>query len=365
MDIVQQISELIYDHDCVIVPELGGFISNYQPATIHPVQHQFHPPSKNILFNEALTSNDGLLTNHIANRHKISYESAMEKIREFVADVKHTLGNGETIELNHIGKLSADRSGVIRFEQTPRVNYLKDVYGMSSFVSPAIRRDVQRTAKVVKPAFAEDQKTHHQNQAVTVAFRIAASLAIVLMLGIAGFNLFRNTPVDTHESGLHTSISELVNQPVENNGSDADSEYTSEFKNPVETTAPANENNSNGTPSSTNKNPVEPEADNPEETPVPLPAAPISEKIHSKQVTASAPYVKKYHLIAGSFLDEENAGKLTGKYAKEGFQPNTIGPSSNGYYRVSIAAYLRKDEALTELEKARKDFDPNIWLLRY
>lgn len=365
MDIVQHISELIYDHDCVIVPELGGFVSNYQPATIHPVQHQFHPPSKNILFNDALKSNDGLLANHIAIQHKISFESAMEKIREFVAEVKQTLGNGETIELNQIGRLSVERSGVISFEQNSRVNYLKNVYGMSSFVSPAIRREAQRTAKVVKPAFTEDQKNRRQNQAVTVAFRIAASLAIVVMLGIAGINLFRNTPVDTQESGLHTTISELINHPVENSGSDMKAEHITEIKNPVETSTISAETSTGDERSTSVKKPVDPGADNPEEKTEPAQAAPVIEMIQSGQDAATSPHRKKYHLIAGSFIDEKNAGTLIVKYAQNGFEPTAIGPSPNGYYRVSIAAYLRKDEALTELEKARRDFDPNIWLFRY
>jgi len=365
MDIVQHISELIYDHDCVIVPELGGFVSNYQPASIHPVQHQFHPPTKSILFNEALKSNDGLLANYVAVQHSVSFESAMEKIREFVADVKQSLGNGETIELNFIGRLSAERSGVIRFEQNSRVNYLKDVYGMSSFVSPAIRRESQRPAKVVKPAFAEDQKTQRQNQAVTIAFRIAASLAIVVMLGIAGFNLFRNTPVNPQESGLHTSISGLVNHPAESGGNDINAEFKSETENPIETKAPEKESIMVDEPFITSEKLNDTEADKPEDKTKLAQAAKTSEEKESDQDDLKASYQKKYHLIGGSFLDKENAGKLTGKYAEKGFEPTTIGPSSNGYYRVSLAAYLRKDKALTELEKARRDFDPNIWLLRY
>ncbi|MFN2430356.1 MAG: hypothetical protein ABR574_10085, partial [Cryomorphaceae bacterium] len=30
----QYINELLYDYDCVILPQLGGFVTNYKPAQI-------------------------------------------------------------------------------------------------------------------------------------------------------------------------------------------------------------------------------------------------------------------------------------------------------------------------------------------
>lgn len=362
MDIVHHISELIYDHDCVIVPELGGFVSNYQSATIHPVQHQFHPPSKNILFNEALKSNDGLLANHIAAQHKIPYEAAMEKLREFVSIVKQSLSIGDIVELKNIGRFIPDRSGVIHFQQG-KVNYLKDVYGMSSFVSPAIRRESKRPVKVIRPAIGEEQKHHRQNQAFTLVFRIAASLAILVMLSIAGFNIFRDMPVDTHESGLHTSITELVNHPMANDENDVDPLTIPEIEIPDETNAAKGKDDAADDPTSPGRITIDPEADKPNVKPEPVKKP--NEKMPAENDGAAEIYQEKYHLIAGSFLDKKNAGTLIGKYAEQGFEPTTIGPSSNGYFRVSIAAYLRKNDALTELHKVRQAFDPSIWLLRH
>ena len=39
------ISELLFDYDCVIVPQLGGFVTNYKPAYFD--KGIAHPPSKN------------------------------------------------------------------------------------------------------------------------------------------------------------------------------------------------------------------------------------------------------------------------------------------------------------------------------
>jgi len=71
-----------------------------------------------------------------------------------------------------------------------------------------------------------------------------------------------------------------------------------------------------------------------------------------------------YYLIGGSFEKVENADKLIARYSEKGFKPQIIGQASNGYYRVSIMAYLRKEEALTELRKLRENEIPEAWVLR-
>ncbi len=63
MEISQYIKELLILNDCVIIPEFGGFVANYKPATIE--NNQFFPPAKEIAFNNKLVSNDGLLIKHI------------------------------------------------------------------------------------------------------------------------------------------------------------------------------------------------------------------------------------------------------------------------------------------------------------
>ena len=72
MDVSFFISELLYKHDCVILPGFGGFVTQFVPAKIHPINHTFYPPSKNILFNSKLTRDDGLLFDFIAASQKIA-----------------------------------------------------------------------------------------------------------------------------------------------------------------------------------------------------------------------------------------------------------------------------------------------------
>ena len=78
------ISDLLYRHDCVIIPGLGGIITNYRSAQIHPVSHTLRPPSKSIRFNVNLQEDDGLLANYVSSCESISFASAQIKIERFV-----------------------------------------------------------------------------------------------------------------------------------------------------------------------------------------------------------------------------------------------------------------------------------------
>ncbi len=76
MKLQEYISSLLKEHNCVIVPEFGGFVANYKSAVIDDFRKKIHPPMKSILFNPHLTNNDGLLGNYVSQEQKIQYSDA-------------------------------------------------------------------------------------------------------------------------------------------------------------------------------------------------------------------------------------------------------------------------------------------------
>ena len=50
------ISELLFLHDCIILPEFGGFVGNPQSAKLNKITGILSPPSKQILFNSNLNN---------------------------------------------------------------------------------------------------------------------------------------------------------------------------------------------------------------------------------------------------------------------------------------------------------------------
>ena len=68
MNLSKYIVDLLVKNNCVIVPNFGGFIANYNPAIIDELRHKIYPPSKRILSNPNLLSNDGLLANYVSTQ---------------------------------------------------------------------------------------------------------------------------------------------------------------------------------------------------------------------------------------------------------------------------------------------------------
>ena len=81
MNLVQYIKELLYQYECVIIPQMGAFLTQPVAIRIDREQGIFFPPGKELSFNGLLTHNDGLLANYIAKRKSISYESALQEIQ--------------------------------------------------------------------------------------------------------------------------------------------------------------------------------------------------------------------------------------------------------------------------------------------
>ena len=140
MKMITYISDLLFRHDCVIIPGLGGLITNYRSAQIHPVSHTFRPPSKSIRFNVNLQEDDGLLANYVSSCESISFASAQSKIERFVFSIQNDLEHKKEARLPKIGVLSVDLNGILSFEPDLNVNYLPDAFGFEAIQSPAIHR---------------------------------------------------------------------------------------------------------------------------------------------------------------------------------------------------------------------------------
>ncbi|MDD2631212.1 MAG: SPOR domain-containing protein [Bacteroidales bacterium] len=358
MDISRHISKLLFTHDCVIVPGFGGFVSNYQPTRVNKLQHQFHPPCKHILFNPALTNNDGLLANAIAAGEAITYEESLRELTAFSRDTLRALEQSKPVFFTNIGTLTLDGQGTIQFTQDHTINYLKDVYGLTAVVSPAVRRQGRSS----KPLF-KDRKTSVGVSRRRSAVRRVAAAAIVMVL-IAGVGM------SFSESRQFVSNKWSQLAMIYNHKNDV-SQKTQE---PIQIVAPVS-NASFGV--------VFPSAERPDPEVAEivtrllevLPAIDNSTKAVEENIPESLPdkkapaaatvaHQRMYHLIAGSYERSKNATELIDSYAGKGFSPVLIGPGDNGRYRVSISAYLRKEDALAALFEAREKYNPNIWLLR-
>ncbi len=97
--------ELLETNNRVIVPDLGAFIIRQQEP-------------RELVFNDLLAFNDGMLTTHIKQQEGISMSKAQVKIEEFVDLVKKVLTKGDIYHLENLGYLKMDDSSKIEFSVT-------------------------------------------------------------------------------------------------------------------------------------------------------------------------------------------------------------------------------------------------------
>ncbi|MFC2118567.1 hypothetical protein ACFLTI_07305 [Bacteroidota bacterium] len=152
MEINKYIKELLFQHDCVIIPGFGGFVTNYQAAEIKENINSILPPSKIIGFNKNLIHNDGLLINFIAISCGINFEEAKDELEKYVKKLRERLIVGGKVQLPGIGTFKLDEQENIQFEPGLSRNYLLDSYGLipidiKELVSQPFQKPIYRSAR--------------------------------------------------------------------------------------------------------------------------------------------------------------------------------------------------------------------------
>ena len=132
-DLNVYIEELLYKHQCVIIPKFGAFISNRKSAQMAE-DKTFDPPKRELSFNPSLTSNDGLLIKYISEQTGIEYNLVEDYVNLAVEGWKRILQQDQTLNLEKIGALRLVGEGRISFEPADDVNFLTDSFGMEPFV---------------------------------------------------------------------------------------------------------------------------------------------------------------------------------------------------------------------------------------
>ena len=124
--------QLIIQHDCVVIPEFGGFVTKAIPSKIDYDKGIMSPPSKQLLFNIQLLNNDGLLTTEISSVNKISYADASNEIVRKVSEYHAALKEGKKITIHKVGTFQRNQEGLLIFEQDRFFNFLMASYGLDN-----------------------------------------------------------------------------------------------------------------------------------------------------------------------------------------------------------------------------------------
>ena len=307
MNLELYISQLLYRYQCVTIPGFGAFLTEIQSAKWHENTNGFYPPKKLISFNSFLKNNDGLLANHIAQNEKSTYETAVESIEIEVKKWKNTLQFENTIALKNIGELSLNSEKNIVFSPYEQPNYLANSFGLSSIISPAIKREVLQHVFETVEESEVIQLITEKNPGRTY-LKYAAMIVISLSFtGIMGVKLYQDKVAEDT-----LIVEKAVQQQVQNKIQEATFFIES-----------------------------------------PLPSVSLTVK------EVKMPY----HVVAGSFRLEENAERIYRKLSNEGFKARRLAPNSHGLFPVLYGSYPTFEEAQKARVEIQKTQNPDAWLL--
>ncbi len=314
-NISEYISELLYTHECVIIPEFGGFVGNRKSAELNKKTGSLSPPSKQILFNRNLTTNDGLLINHIAQNESFSQHEAKQKLEEFVTECNNKLDTSKVLRITKVGLFTVAREGNIIFIQDSSINYYIGAFGMM----PTYNKSIIRKEKLTT-ASQSNIKFLKANKQKPKTFLRAAAI-IIPLIALSYISL-------TQEEKILDVYKEMASlNPFSN------SEKTEENIDKI-----TNETNYN-----INSENVEMQID----------------KIENEKIL---PIVndQKFYIVAGAFAERKNANKMFDKLKNWNYDPQILEGSQ--LIRVTYNSFINREEAVLALGKIRED-NPSAWLL--
>lgn len=324
--LIQALPLLLHDHDCLVVPDLGGFVAHPVPARFDADKGEWVPPGRNVAFNPKLVVRDGLLEQEIRRATGCTNEAAAALIDREVENLRLQIAAGQTREIPGLGRLYLGENDVIAFAPEPRIDERYAPPGLGRI--PWLDRKavpVEETTQEAPSPTAETSTSKKTPPAENVPSQERTALegwtpllrvAAVLLLPLIAFGSIWWTRSDTAQFDLlplNRSEASLYLPRIE--GEDI---RFPESGNPSALPF-ISENAPNLVPS-------------PTEAVMPIPQA---------NGTASG---CRHHVIAGTFSNAARAAALARRFESLGYA-TTLLPGPSGGHRVSAGCFVRTQEA--------------------
>ncbi len=345
VDVASSISNLLYEHDSVIIPGLGAIVSTYKPAVIDHVQGLIQPPSKTLSFNPNLSTNDKLVIQHIQQQYQLPYEKAEEELQHYVSSIKTALDNREIIVFPKVGRIYVDYENNLQFLQD-NTNFNRDVFGLPTIQYYPILRQKDYSDSNVPAELAPKKKRR------AFAFSgkwLATALPIIFTIVICGIGLYIYTSQQNNETPIIEDVHKLPTDLRLNEKPFPEAEK----KTPEEEVIDY-ENQEIATVT--------------DEEPEMREEEPVTEKepqVADTEQPSLGPGQRECIIIIGQFKSKEGVASRIEDIINLGFTAYTDKESSKGLTRVGVQfIYEDKKDVDMALRYLRKRFDMGAFVLK-
>jgi cell division septation protein DedD len=350
MGIDRDLHDLLFCHDCVIVPQWGGFLTHYRPARLDEARKVIHPPGKDLSFNRHLVRNDGLLADRLAKREGIGFDKASALIDSEVAAWRVALDRQGRLELPSIGIFYRDAEHNLQFDPDRRANYLRDAYGLRPL--PAVPVQAARAQPVVLPlAEPEVEEARAPSRRGATVGWAAAGVAAVLIGAAAvwafsqdrigdgqwsGWAFLKEAPAPTYQVPSQAGFApvELFTPITLPDGDSGVSEVVLDEETDVRIRVALGNTN----------------------------AAPADTTHVVMKSVASEDRALRFHVVGGCFAQPENAEKLLAELRAKGFPARRLRQRGQ-LHPVAFGSHASREEAMAQLAAVREQQGRAAWLL--
>ncbi len=388
IELNRHIENLLLENDCVIIPNLGGFIAHYQPARYIAEENLYLPPIRTIGFNPQLKLNDGMLAHSYMQVYHTDYRDALRMIEKAVEELKETLYREGYAEMHGIGALHYTMRGTYEFHPNEDGALSPSLYGLNAL---SIRRLAELpNREEPKTATLHPRRKKHDSariirftrQWMGNAAAVAAAIILFFFLSVPVENTYvdKGNYASLGTDGLidairSQSLATTFIQPQTPQKEKNNRNTLKPVKVKVEKVAKPTEE----TPKQVAEAPKAAEApkkklEGPTVISVPKrqePNTPTGSAVTKPQpvekvaTPTAQPTPKKgrYNIIVSSLPTAKDAEQVAKGYQKKGYADARV-VEGNGRFRISLCNFADKTEAYRQLNELKKDEAfKNAWVL--
>jgi len=197
------LEHLLYDHECVIIPQFGGFVVNEQGFTFNEKEGRIHPKKKCVAFNEKLKTDDRFLSTEWAKKKSITLIEASTEITALSIELKSQLLTIGEVNIGVLGSFTLNQEKRISFSPNPDFNADLTVFGLFPVGLGHSISVKEKKKELLPPSIAEDLPEiavkEYQQVKMTKSVYVYALIAFILG-GLGAFFLTAPAPNQSQSS---------------------------------------------------------------------------------------------------------------------------------------------------------------------
>ena len=326
MSLAYYLRELLYQYECVTIPDFGAFVTRSFPVEIDYSNGVFRPFRRELTFNTLLKSNDGVLAHYMAQKQELSYEGALRLIEKEVIVWKQKLQT-QPLSLGNLGEMRRNAAKKIEFLPYGKINYDKDAFGLRMFTRTPLVPVAKKTEPLKVFSIMEENNENLMFTPEDKETKGGSSVLRYAVIGILGVALAGGGYYfgDQYLQSERAKNQELAQKRIQSNVAKATFDLGALSK--IELNLAAEEG-----------------------------VAYDSESVSE----LDQPY---FSIIAGTFRDMNNAERKLEDLKSQGYSAAYAVINPEGLHRVAYGRYTSKKEAINLLYYIKYTLEEEAWYL--